>query len=84
MLLFRVFPCCCKRTIIFQDRKSRKERLRLEKRLKETMDKIEKRKPILNVLEAEGVKAAYNESQKRKREEEEESRKRQKVDKVKK
>ena len=46
------------------------------------MDKIEKRKPILDVLEAEGVKAAYNESQKRKREEEEESRKRQKVDKV--
>ena len=45
----------------------------MEKKLKETMDKIEKRKPILDVLEAEGVKAAYNESQKRKREEEEES-----------
>ena len=54
----------------------------MEKKLKETMDKIEKRKPILDVLEAEGVKAAYNESQKRKREEEEESRTRQKVDKV--
>ena len=46
------------------------------------MDKIEKRKPILDVLEAEGVKAAFNESQKRKREEEEDSRKRQKIDKV--
>ena len=33
----------------------------MEKKLKETMDKIEKRKPILDVLEAEGVKAAYNE-----------------------
>ena len=54
----------------------------MEKKLRDTMDKIEKRKPILDVLEAEGVKAAFNESQKRKREEEEDSRKRQKIDKV--
>ena len=51
----------------------------MEKKLRDTMDKIEKRKPILDVLEAEGVKAAFNESQKRKRKEEEDSRKRQKL-----
>ena len=57
---------------IFQDRKSKKEQLKLQKVLAEKISKIEKRQPILDILNSDGVKAAYEESRKRKCEAEEE------------
>ena len=44
----------------------------MEKKLQDKIALIEKREPIVSVLQEKGVKAAYDESLKRKREEEEE------------
>ena len=44
----------------------------MEKKLQDKIALVEKREPIVTVLQEKGVKAAYDESLKRKREEEEE------------
>ena len=48
--------------------------MKLRKKLADKIAKIEQRKPILDVLETDGVKAAYEESRKRKCASEEEER----------
>ena len=58
--------------------------MKLRKKLADKLAKIEQRRPILDVLESDGVKAAYEENRKRKRalEEEERAAKKQKNEQV--
>ena len=68
---------------LLQERKSRKEQFKLQKKLTEKLNKIERRQPLLDVMQEQGVKAAYDESVKRKHEaEQSQSRKRAKTEEV--
>ena len=50
--------------------------LKLERKLQDKLDLIHKRQPIVETLEEQGVKAAFEQAKKRKLEEDETSRKR--------
>ena len=68
---------------LLQERKSRKEQFKLQKKLTEKLNKITRRQPHLDVMQEQRVKAAYDESVKRKHEaEESQSRKRAKTEEV--
>ena len=50
--------------------------MKLERKLQDKLDLINKRQPIVETLEEKGVKAAFEQAQKRKLEDDETSRKR--------